>query len=294
MYGYVRPLKPELKIREFERYRATYCGLCHALRRRFGLLARLCVNYDMTLPALLLPEAPTFCHKRCPVSPFKKKCVVCASASLDRIADITMILAYHKMSDAVRDARGLKRVAARFGRLMLRRGYRKAAGREADFDKAAARSLAELSVLEETLTPADAMTALDRTADCFAEITAQFALLSPDHPRLWREIFYHVGRYVYILDAIDDYEEDFRRGGFNPLTLRFALDGPVLPAEVGVELRETLELSLSLAAAAFELLPDMENTPICTNILYLGLPAVINEVLSEERHKKHGKQPQKD
>ena len=117
MYGYVRPLKPELKIREFERYQAVYCGLCHALAKRFGLLARFCVNYDMTLPILLASDsAPTVCRKRCIAHPLKKRCVICASPVLDRAADMTMILAYHKLSDTVADSRGFKRLGARIGR----------------------------------------------------------------------------------------------------------------------------------------------------------------------------------
>ena len=67
MYGYIRPLKPELRLREYDRYRAAYCGLCHALSRRAGFWARFCVSYDMVLPVLLLPEAPVLCRKRCPV-----------------------------------------------------------------------------------------------------------------------------------------------------------------------------------------------------------------------------------
>ena len=74
------------------------------------------------------------------------------------------------------------------GAFWLRRGYRKTAAREADFDRAAAARLAELAELEETLSAADAAAALDRTAACFAEITALFAPLSPEYARLWREI----------------------------------------------------------------------------------------------------------
>ena len=39
MYGYVRPVKGELKISEFERFRGVYCGLCHELARRYGSAA---------------------------------------------------------------------------------------------------------------------------------------------------------------------------------------------------------------------------------------------------------------
>ena len=287
MYGYVRPLKPELKIREFERYQAVYCGLCHALAKRFGLLARFCVNYDMTLPILLASDsAPTVCRKRCIAHPLKKRCVICASPVLDRAADMTMILAYHKLSDTVADSRGLKRLGARIGRFFFRRGYQRAAAREAEFDAVVRENLAGLAELEATLTAADAAAALDKTAACFAEVTAGFALLAPEQARIWREIFYHVGRYVYILDAADDAPKDFQQKNFNPLILRYGMTEPQLDAAMQAEITQTLELSLSLASSAFELLDANAHTPICANILYLGLPAVIRAVFAGTHRKK--------
>ena len=54
MYGYIRILKPELKFREYDDYRACYCGLCEALHRQYGSLARCTISYDMTFLVLLL------------------------------------------------------------------------------------------------------------------------------------------------------------------------------------------------------------------------------------------------
>ena len=41
MFGYVRPYKSEMLVREFEQYKAVYCELCRVLGREYGLLARL-------------------------------------------------------------------------------------------------------------------------------------------------------------------------------------------------------------------------------------------------------------
>ena len=57
MFGYVRPLRDELKCRDFDLYRAVYCGLCAAMRRRYGWLAPMFLNYDFTFLALLLSLA---------------------------------------------------------------------------------------------------------------------------------------------------------------------------------------------------------------------------------------------
>ena len=54
MFGYVRPYKPELKVRDYESFRAMYCGLCRTLRKRHGVTGRLTLSYDMTFLATLL------------------------------------------------------------------------------------------------------------------------------------------------------------------------------------------------------------------------------------------------
>ena len=56
MFGYVLVNKPELKIKEFEKYRSYYCGLCHALADRHGQTGRMTLNYDMTFLIMLLSD----------------------------------------------------------------------------------------------------------------------------------------------------------------------------------------------------------------------------------------------
>lgn len=279
MYGYIRPLKPELRLREYDRYRAAYCGLCHALSRRAGFWARFCVTYDMVLPVLLLPEAPVLCRKRCPVSPFRKRCVFCVSDGIGRIADMTLILAGFKLQDTIRDSRGFRRLGARLGHLFMRRRLRKAAEREPAYAEAAERHLAELNALESANGSCGAEI-LDRSADCFASLTAAFSLLSPGESRIWQVLFYHIGRFIYLLDAIDDLADDFCSRRFNPLIARFGLTAPALSPSDCAQLSETLEGSLASAAAAFELLPARSDSSICANILYLGLPAAMRAVFA--------------
>ena len=36
MFGYVRPVRDELKCRDFDLYRAAYCGLCRCMKERCG------------------------------------------------------------------------------------------------------------------------------------------------------------------------------------------------------------------------------------------------------------------
>ena len=56
MFGYVHISPDKLTEEESARYRACYCGLCHTLGRRYGLAARMILNYDLVFLAMLLSE----------------------------------------------------------------------------------------------------------------------------------------------------------------------------------------------------------------------------------------------
>ena len=107
MYGYIKPLKEELKVREYEHYRATYCGLCHALKRKYGFIARFLINYDSTLLAVVLgamENAPCkYEKKRCIASPHKKKCICGHNKTIDFTATTAVISAYWKIKDNIAD-----------------------------------------------------------------------------------------------------------------------------------------------------------------------------------------------
>lgn len=71
MFGYVRPSDGHLTAEDKQRFQAAYCGLCRSLGRRYGLAARMILNYDLAFLAMLLsrePECPT-AHCRCPAHP---------------------------------------------------------------------------------------------------------------------------------------------------------------------------------------------------------------------------------
>ena len=54
MFGYITIHKDELKIKDYNRYHAYYCGLCRELSKRHGELSRLTLTYDMTFLVILL------------------------------------------------------------------------------------------------------------------------------------------------------------------------------------------------------------------------------------------------
>lgn len=277
MYGYVRPNKGELRVREFELYRAVYCGLCETLRRRYGPLSRFIVNYDFTFLAMVWMGTAPPRRLRCPVHPFRKRLCVGACGALDLAAAQSVILAWWKLKDSVADKTFFASLPARLGALLLRRAYRKAASALPGFAELTARRLEELSALEK-----EGCDSLDQTADCFASILAGAGDSGQGtaEDRIRRELFYHIGRSVYILDAVDDLKDDLAGGNYNPFVLRYHPSPEGLSPSEKEEIRATLNLSQRAASAALSLRGEDDWTPILENIVTVGLPDVASLVLS--------------
>lgn len=156
MFGYVRPLRDELKCRDFDLYRAVYCGLCAAMRRRYGWLAPMFLNYDFTFLALLLaPPEESFspCRGRCHANPLRKKTMYQPTPALDTAADESVVLTWWQLRDRARDDRGWKGWTALLLARLLRPSYRRAASRRPDFDRKVEEQLRRLDELRQRGVP---------------------------------------------------------------------------------------------------------------------------------------------
>lgn len=266
MFGYVRPVRQEMKCKEFDLYRATYCGLCRCMRRRYGFIAPFLLNYDFTFLALLLwqPESSfTPCRGRCHANPLVKKDMCPDDPALERAADESIILSWWKLKDSVRDESFTAGMSARAVSLLIYPAYRKAAVRCPKFDSTVQSCLAELAQLEAENCPS-----IDRAADTFARLLRAAAPSDNSQSRVLDQLLYHLGRWIYLLDARDDLEEDRQAGRYNPVALRY---GPQSDDEA---LKQTLDHSLGLMGAALQLGEFGCRHAVLENIIYLGLPLV--------------------
>ena len=279
MFGYIRPHTPELRVRELERFRALYCGVCRALGKRCGYAARFVLSYDFVFLAAVLwePDADVTIRKcRCPAGFKKKRCAfakdVCGTASpIDKSAELGVILAYHKLRDNAADEGFLKAAAARLAMLSLHSAYRRAIKAQPDFDIAVR---ARLSALDEA--EHDVNAPLDALADKFALLLSDMVAneANESRARILQTLLYHVGRWIYLADARDDLAEDARLSRSNALASRNVTDEA---------LALTMTHSASLAIAAFELLPETPWSSIVRNILYLGMTETQSQILRNVR-----------
>ena len=287
MFGYVRPSPERLSEEEKDLFTSAYCGLCHTLQRRYGLAARMILNYDLTFLAILLSdggEAPFECQ-HCIIHPVAKRPCSRPSPALDTAADMSVILSWWQLRDGVEDHSFIGGLKYRLASLFLRRSYYAARERQADFDRTTQQHLRELAALEEESCPS-----IDRPADTFARLLegAAEAVEDPVRRRVLKHLFYHLGRWVYLVDAADDMKSDLRSGSYNPLLLRFEHHDGELTDESRTRMAQTLDRSVEQMAAAFELAEFGPWTPIIRSVVYEGLYAVGNAVLNGTFHN-HGK-----
>ncbi len=285
MFGYVLPRRDKLTETENARYRAAYCGLCRDLKKRYGFRARFLVNYDMTFLFFLLQEGEAGQPERCfcPARPFCKKDCLPSDGAMDYAADLSVLLSCWKLRDAKRDDGFFKRLAAGFCLRLYRKPFCSASAVREQENRVFAEQLARLSALEE-----QNCGSIDRAADAFATLLKACAGYHADETlRRTKEcLLYHVGRFLYLTDALEDLPKDNRSGAYNPLRYRYALqDGKLTPADKE-QFVQTVDASISMAASALELLPETADRAILNNIIYYGLPAVLKSVADSTFRKK--------
>ena len=284
MFGYVRPAAARLPEEENARFRDVYCGLCHTLGREYGFAARFLLNFDFTLLAILLSLGRPMraSCRRCPAHPCKGCRAADASPALSAAAAHSVVLAWWQIQDQIADHGFFAGLRYRAAALLFRRAYRRARQSVPDFDAAVRRRLAELSARE-----AERCASLDAAAEPFAALLSELSAAEPDavKRRILRQIFYHLGRWIYLVDAADDYARDAGSGNYNPLRFRYALTGDKLPEEIKRSLGETLDASITQMAGAYALLDAGEWTAVLDSIFYESFYAIGKAVLDGEYRK---------
>ncbi len=263
---------------EAERFRRIYCGLCHTLGERYGQVARFILNYDFTFLAILLSEGEECAgkHSRCMASPLRQREYQTSTSAMELAADESVILAYWQLRDGVEDHDWLHGLKYWGISKILEPAYQKAAAVRPGFDTCTREHLGILAQLER-----EQCASMDRAADAFAGLLEGAAEEVEDatRRRVLRQLLYHLGRWVYLMDAADDLKKDAKNGNYNPISLRFQLENGNWTAESRKEFVASLDHSIHMMTTAFELISFGVWTPILESTLYTGLFQVGKAVL---------------
>ena len=283
MFGYVKPRKRELLVKDYEFYRATYCGVCRAMKKHTGYFSNAFLTYDSAFLALLrmvyLPDEQFRTRKlRCAAHPIKPRVVLVENDALSYTAAAFAILTYHKLADDLRDESRPTRAACRMARPVL--AYRRIEREYPDLCARVREGLDRITALESERCPS-----ADVVADVFGEVlSAVFSEgLSDEAALVTAELGRALGRFIYIADAAEDYDEDLKKKKYNPLVLMYGGE-PLTP-----ERRKTLHTALLLECKRIEgavnLLPFGSRRTLealMHNIVCLGLSDRISFLKGEE------------
>lgn len=296
MFGYVTPLKPELKIREYNQFKSYYCGVCFAIKNLYGNLPRMTLNYDMTFLALLLDglikEDLNIELKRCMSHPAKKKPVILNNTAINYAASMNVSLVYYKLLDDINDDNSLK---SKFSLLFMKPYYKSFPPSIVGINSVIEKNLKELSRLEKTKD----FKFIDEICDPFSIIVGvileKFPYELKNDSKELRENLYHfgysLGKWIYLMDALDDLEEDMKNKKFNPINFLYNKDN--MPYEEFLnQIKQRLEFSIFNCAYTckeiLDSLPLNRNKEILENIISLGMMDKYIKVTNKLKNKQKG------
>ena len=280
MFGYIKTYKPEMKIREYDAYKAVYCTICKQLRKEYGLFARFTLNYDYTFLAMLrmgsLNSVVQVKKGRCPFQPLKKcNNVHCEDTSLSYACAVAMMMVYYKWLDTKEDEGLGKQMLSLLFTPFVKSWYKKASKRYP----------ALVSVMQEYWCAQyncekNHQLSFDEYAHPTADVlgnVCSFDICDETQKRVLYSLGYNVGKWIYLTDALDDFKEDAKKGKFNPYSVRLGKE--ITQKELISFATGQLNICMDEACKAFDLLSLRNFHPILHNILFLGMDNQIKEII---------------
>ena len=261
MFGYVRINKMDLTFREFDYYKGYYCGLCKYLKENHGEISRLSLNYDITfliviLTALYKVESKVT-EERCIANPLKKKMRI-VNEITEYAASMNILLSYYKLEDNLYDDNGIKdKLAYELYKGKLKKAYEKYP-QKAEYIK----QLGNLRELEKQESKS-----IDKVSNTFGNLMGEiFVYKKDEYEQNLRNIGFNLGKYIYILDAYEDLEEDNKKERYNPF-----IDYIDKKEELKNKVDRLISMSLGMATKNIEQLNLEFNKSIIDNIIYSGV-----------------------
>ncbi len=280
MFGYVRIDKDELKVKDYNLFKAYYCGVCQTIKREYGFPARYFLSYDAAFLAVLLTavreQQPGFSPVRCLANPLIRRPAAQPDPCFSYAAAVNVLLLWFKLQDDWADNRSVR--AALLMPLMLGK-KRKAQKRYPALYQKIESNLLALAALEKAKCPEP-----DAAAAAFGRLMADIfdteLVSDADKRRVLAHTGQLLGRFIYLLDAWEDRAADEKKQSYNPFLLSDSLSSE--------DSKLSLEYTLSELANTLLLLEPVRNRAIIENVMYLGLKKVLDSVFSGQQYSAGG------
>ena len=277
MFGYVRADTPYLFIKDETLYKAMYCGVCKGIGQVCGQRARMALSYDTTFLSVILHnikgEDVKIEKQHCLTHCIRSRQMAEVDELTRKIGALNTLLAYYKCADDIEDGDGGKAK-----RLFFKKGFKRAKKAYPEIEKIVRENLISQAKIEKSNTDS-----LDASADATAKILAEFSdyALEDKATEHTRQLFYAVGKWIYLIDALDDYDKDRKKGAYNPFIARYKAPclQSLLASDYGEEIRYAFNTLFFDIRENLSLINFHFNRDLSDNILLLGLPKKTESVM---------------
>lgn len=284
MFGYILPLKEELKVADYESLKYYYCGLCRNIKKRLGAIPRLGLSYDSTFFSIFLDGISKDTTKKesflCIKHPLEKKICICENEALNYATDINIALMYYKALDDNLDNKNIKTVTIS----KILKSYENKISNKF-LDTIIGDNLNLLHSYENKKN----FNSLDEICHPFSHIIGEILKNSPfelnnDNLTIRNTLYnfgYLLGKWIYLMDALDDLEKDIKETNFNPIYEIYknnSTNYEELINNMSIPIENSILLSGSSCSELLCKLPIKKNYSLLENIIKLGLPYKYNEI----------------
>ncbi|MBD5632698.1 MAG: hypothetical protein HDP34_05660 [Clostridia bacterium] len=281
MFGYIAPDAPYLFKKDETLYKALYCGLCKSIGAGCGQVARTALTYDMAFTSALVHnirgEDVKIKRERCAVHLIKRRPVTAVDDTTVALGCVNTVLAYFKLCDDKAD--GEARGALRH---LYKKGYKRALKRHPEVASIISRRTGELAALEKA-----GCAVIDMAAEPTAEMMREISVyLLKDYSTVDTEkLFYSLGKWVYLIDALDDYDKDVKKGRYNVFYNVYGEKSKAQAVEKGKEeINFIFDMLFSEMRESLKKIKFYFNHDLTDNIILRGIPIKTRRVVYGEKN----------
>lgn len=287
MFGYIKADTPNMYVKDTVLYKAMYCGLCKGIGKTCGQRARFVLNYDLTFLSVLLHNITNqdvkIENQRCAIHRLKKRPIAVVDNLTERIATLNVLLAYHKLNDDVIDNN-----KGRIKRSFFKSAYKKAIKNEPLMDVVIKKWYDKLLNLERTKCDSP-----DIVADPFGSMMQELikVIIGEECDENLMELAYYLGKWIYLIDALDDFDKDIKNNNYNVFTLMY----PQILSQNDLLLKYRQDIILIFASILNRIneltfkLDYKFNHDLIDNIFYKGLSVQTKKILERQKCKNTSK-----
>ncbi len=286
MFGYVRYDLPNLYVKDLMLYKAMYCGLCKGIGKACGSVARMGLTYDVAFLSALLHNIAGIDVRiepqHCVEHTLKKRPIACVDPLTEELGALNTVLVYYKLTDDIED-----RGKGRGRRVWFRKGFKRAKKKYPELVK-----IVENYMREQAKTEREQTSSFDRAADPSASMMRVLSdyFLKEKKSEATGQLFYGLGKWVYLVDALDDYEKDAKKKAYNPFVLSYGkMTKKELLEKEGEDIHFLFDTLFYTLRENLAKIPFAFNRDLTDNIILLGLPAETKRVMQGEKRKEFKK-----